>query len=355
MISFPPTVHVTNLFLEMSIVRLLQVRLFLPAIFIPLCLAKNNLIGCTAVDCPVSPGTTLSSCHVGNQSLGAVGLASYDVPIISSRPNITWTLGITNYPDPSDSRRLNIERVFYLGTPSGLDLTEDNLPYAGCAFYLTNAANKNIFYDPETTSASTSSQCQSHLGTGCESDLSNLVLSLSSNALTSISVPSTCEWIAEALNSAIPSSCSLLSAASVTGIPLTGPSASHPLTAKQNESSNCYPTLPKGNQLTREFSYNISVSAYANETAPAALGETPLLTVFYGTRPNNDSQARNAPDVQFTCLRVIDLTDAALANRTKGTEVADEASAARTKTEIRGTLLSVAFTLIIMITLSIIV
>ena len=97
----------------------------------------NQLLSCADVDCPVKPDTAIADCRVANQSFSAVGVSSIRVPgeifNADSDDNVelTWTVGVDEYPD-GPGRRL-IERVYYLGTPPGVNLTAEDGEVGGCA------------------------------------------------------------------------------------------------------------------------------------------------------------------------------------------------------------------------------
>lgn len=184
---------------------------------------------------------------------------------------------------------------------------------------MTLPENKNLFYDTRKgpSLGYTSSYCQAALGDQCISSLESKLSALAGAHTLNSPVSSTCSKIASDLQSNLPSSCATLDSALVHGVALTGPTAAEPLTSSQNSTTNCYPTLPKSNLLTRQFSYNISASMYANETGPAAEGETPILSLFWSNEGDRNASIEN-PSVQLSCLRPIDMTTAAADNANDG-------------------------------------
>ena len=105
--------------------------------------SENPLLSCEDVSCPVKDGTTLADCRVANQSFTAVGLTSIEVSgeIFDAEDDVelTWTVGLDSYEhvdgDGENDSRRNLERVYYLGTPPGVDLAkqDESSGVGGCA------------------------------------------------------------------------------------------------------------------------------------------------------------------------------------------------------------------------------
>ncbi|KAK2767049.1 hypothetical protein FQN54_006367 [Arachnomyces sp. PD_36] len=278
-----------------------QLAFTLSALLLSSPLARaNELSSCLEVECPIQEGTVGADCQVANQTLSVVGVSSLSAPIPGQDQNLelAWTIGAQDYPgvDSTEGVDRYIERVYYLGTP------------------LTKSDNKSLFYKT-TPSTDSFSYCQEYLQDDCVSALTSKISELTEDHTLGSSDSDVCSKVGNALEKYITSgdakSCSSLEDDLVLGsVTLTGPEAAEPLTAKQNSSSNCYPTLPKTNDLTREFSFNVSSSYYINETAPAIQGETPIFTMFWSKEGDDDSSVEEA-NAQLTCLRPIDMTTAA--------------------------------------------
>lgn len=95
-------------------------------------------------------------------------------------------------------------------------------------------------------------------------------------------------------------------------IDLSGSDAPKPITEAENSTSNCYPTLPKSNSLTRVAAFNTSSTTKINdETVGIVYGITPILTVFFSENAlASASRPLLQPQAQLTCLKVVDKTDA---------------------------------------------
>ncbi|KAK2755684.1 hypothetical protein FQN54_005833 [Arachnomyces sp. PD_36] len=289
--------------------------------------SANEISTCLDVDCPIQDGTTSANCQVANQTLIVVGVSSFSVPIPGQDEDLelTWTVGGRSYEDvePEDGDRY-IERVYYLGTSPSVDLKADDLAYDGCAFYLTGPENENLFYKNSAT-PSFESYCRDSLKEECVSALNDKLSSLAGEQTLDSSGSDICSEIASGLQSDIPSSCSSLNDAVVRGVALTGPSAAEPLTESQNSTSNCYPTLPKSNELTRQFSYNITTTMNVTDTASAIEGETPVLSMFWSNEGEEDASIES-PSIQLSCLRPVDETTAS--NSTMSGDGGDDESGA---------------------------
>ncbi|KKZ60235.1 hypothetical protein EMCG_05045 [[Emmonsia] crescens] len=273
--------------------------------------SANELLSCVEVNCPIAEGSAITDCRVVNQTLGDVGLASIPVPseIFGNQDgdvNLTWTVGIDHYNgiDPDDRNQRYIERLYYLGTPPSVNLTADDLG-------MTLEDNNNIFYDFSLPADSSTSYCGNYLDDTCMSALNSKFSELAGEHHPGGPETDICSSIASDLQANLPSSCPGLTSARSTivrGVSLTGSHAPSPPTEAQNSTSNCHPTLPKSNDLTRVFAYNISASAYVNETGPAVLGETPVWSVFWskGQSEGNDDARIENPSVRMVCLRPLE-------------------------------------------------
>ncbi|KAG9668648.1 hypothetical protein KCU99_g612, partial [Aureobasidium melanogenum] len=116
------------------------------------------------------------------------------------------------------------------------------------------------------------------MGENSAEDLYAKVVELArSNATTDVSA--FCKNIALGLQDNPPSTCYILSQQSrIEAVALTGPDAQQAITSSENSTSNCWPTLPKTNDLTKVFEYDHV--AQLNQTVPW-LRYTPLISVYW--------------------------------------------------------------------------
>lgn len=178
--------------------------------------------------------------------------------------------------------------------------------------------NKNIFQSRNNNDQySSTSFCQRNLGDDCMSALDSKLSDLAGEHRLNATEADICSSIASSLQDDLPSSCSALTSSSrsstgilVRGVPLTGSQAPSPLSGAQNSSSNCHPTLPKSNDLTRAFAYNITASVHADETMSAIQGETPVWSLFWSKSGDDDDTMIEDLAVQMVCLKTIDKTTA---------------------------------------------
>ncbi|CAD0051638.1 unnamed protein product [Aureobasidium pullulans] len=80
-----------------------------------------------------------------------------------------------------------------------------------------------------------------------------------------------------------------------------------------NGSSNCWPTLPKTNDLTKIFEYDHV--AYVDDSVPW-LGYNPLITVFQATENQTEASLDDSVDIQLACMKIVDSEN--LGGRTPG-------------------------------------
>ncbi|PVH73075.1 hypothetical protein DL98DRAFT_538639 [Cadophora sp. DSE1049] len=212
--------------------------------------------------------TLLFGTMFASQTFTSIGIVDYTVPVTEGGLDLTWTLGIDDQIVESDQYQREVERVLYIGTSPDVDLLSKDPGYSGCGFYITLPDNNNVVFEPNRTDP---------LSPAC-GDVSE---TNQCNPTSRAAAPS------PLLNS--------------TDFPLTGADAAKPISASENSTSNCHPKIPRSNQLTRVTSYKISASVYYNETAPAILGETPIMSFFWKHDGTNSSLIQS-PGVNFQCF-----------------------------------------------------
>ena len=111
---------------------------------------------------------------------------------------------------------------------------------------------------------------------------------------------------------------------------LTGSKSPKPVTATENSTSNCYPTLPKSNSLTRVASFNTSGTSQVASVTENLFSIVPILTLFVPTQNQTGSDSDllllKQPEARLTCLKGTGFTDAALATMSKTDENKDSAA-----------------------------
>lgn len=104
------------------------------------------------------------------------------------------------------------------------------------------------------------------MGENCVDDLTARVEQLVRTS-SKPDVNAFCKDIAGGSRDNPPSSCYILSQQPrIEAVALTGPDAQQAITSSENSTSNCWPTLPKSNDLTKVFEYNHI--AQLNHTLP---------------------------------------------------------------------------------------
>ncbi|CAD0108412.1 unnamed protein product [Aureobasidium uvarum] len=276
----------------------------------------QTLQGCAAVDCPNRYVDMLSpTCQVESTDMRLVGLLSTESQL--AQTDLTWTIGDSGLQSTIQGDERTVTRSFYLGTPEKLDLTSSDLAFKGCAiFIISPETGAYQVYDQGASQYVNTASCVGSLGETCVGDLTARVeqlarLSSESNAYTF------CRNIADALQETPPSSCYILSQKPrIEAVVLTGSSAPKTITLGENSTSNCWPTLPKTNDLTKVFEHDHV--AQLNETVPW-LGYTPLITVLAPF----DNITESEVEVNLTCMKIVDSDDFSASTETNGTGTAD--------------------------------
>ncbi|KAG4433516.1 hypothetical protein IFR05_010999 [Cadophora sp. M221] len=264
---------------------------------------------CVDVNCPVVPNSSAADCKVVNQTFTGIGIVDYTVPIADGGIDLSWT------------------RVFYIGTSLDEDLNSEELDYAGCRFYIKLPQNRNVAFDAGSAD-SPSPSCGSVPGNQSILNLGSEIISRAMQQAqnSTLGGSNTCSSIASSLQSNFPGSCSAITSPQIHGFALTGSGVPDPISQTENSTSNCHPTIPRTNRLTRVASYKISASVYYNETAPAVLGETPVRSFFWKKDGTNGSISQST-SVNFHCLFASAMT--AVGNNTQiGNDTGDDTGSA---------------------------
>jgi len=288
------------------------------------------LQGCAAVHCPnVSPQFLDISCRVQDTNNKLIGLAMEQNPIDPSAGDFTWTVAVAFHPN-YDGGDGQVERSFYLGTPPDLDL--QNAPYIGCSLYFDRPDHGGFVLAPQSGAQQyvTAETCGwglgDYSGDQCIADLQSAALQLTENVTSSQNAADVCSAVAASLAQSAPDSCSRLLQDdvfpyTVHAVPLTGNSSPRPIAATNNASSNCWPTLPKSNQLTPLYGYNFTTADWVL----SVFSYTPVMSIFF--QPGNNSTTVNLErSTSFQCLKPVDSDDASQATRTDGSNTSSSSS-----------------------------
>ena len=271
------------------------------------------LQGCAAVDCPNRYQDVLSpTCQVESTDMRLIGLLSTDSSVLQS--NLTWTIGDSGLQSTIDGNERTVTRTFYLGVPEDVDLTSSDASVAGCAIFIISPdTGAYQVYGQSAPQYVNAASCVASMGETCIDDLT-IRLEQLARSTSDANADSFCKAIADGLREESPSSCFITRRQPrIEAVALTGSTAPKPITAGQNSTSNCWPTLPKTNDLTKVFEYEHV--AWLNETVPW-LGYTPLITVFASEQ---DGQERRV-EVEVECMKIVDSDDFSAGTVRNGTD-----------------------------------
>jgi hypothetical protein len=272
------------------------------------------LQGCAAVDCPNRYEDMLSpTCQVEMTDMRLVGLLSTSSSLLGS--DLTWTIGDSGLQTTIVGNERTVTRSFYIGTPGSVDLTSAELSIQGCAiFVLSPDTGAYQVYDQGAPQYVNAASCAGSMGETCVNDLTSKVEELT-RSTSDQTTKTFCKNIADGLREAPPSSCYILNQQPrIEAVALTGSTAPQPITSNGNSTSNCWPTLPKTNDLTKVFEYD----HVANLTEWVSwLGYTPLITVFASGNATSDVE------VDLACMKIIDSDDFSAGTERNGTDAKD--------------------------------
>jgi hypothetical protein len=185
----------------------------------------------------------------------------------------------------------------------------------GCAIFVIDGERGAYqVYDQGAPQYVNTASCAASMGQTCVDDLTCKVEELAL-LISDQTTEDFCKNIATTLQHSPPSSCYILTQQPlIQAIPLTGPSAPQPITATENSTSNCWPTFPETNDLTKVFEYDHI--ADLTEWVPW-LGYTPLITVFASGNATSDVE------VDLACMKIVDSDDFSAGTGRNGTDTKD--------------------------------
>jgi len=265
----------------------------------------GQVVGCESVGCPnISDSVNSTACQVADKSLGAVAVTSYHSGLLNS--SVTWTLGLSvpengNASSGNIQDQLNtVQHTFYMGTEPGVF---DDTDIQGWAVFQVSGGNvghiqNGSYFRPSPLYGWEGNNCTQP--GGLPDTCVAWVKNLTTHYVTTASAPNDADLGKVITNSN--GTDGVLSCRSVNDdlheiiypYSLTGPNASQSITASQNASSNCWPTLPKSNQLAEVFSFNIS--ARPDSLNQALAGIEPIFNIWY-------SKSQNKVEFHDLCLQ----------------------------------------------------
>ncbi|KAK3997952.1 hypothetical protein QBC44DRAFT_392361, partial [Cladorrhinum sp. PSN332] len=240
-----------------------------------------QILSCADLECPVEPGTTNADCVVAGEDLGAIGVA--DVPTnISSLTGLSWTKDTQSSPLGASSTRTFTQLLYFAA-----GFNPDNTGI--CALFF-NSVSENVRFN-EALGDRTASEgtCQQALTDTCVNALIRRANSVNLQGV--VSTEAACQSLQSEFENNLDPECAGAATGSqwagITVQALTGATAPEPISSSQNSSSNCWPTLPKSNDLTLVETVNTTVSC-------------------------------RLPTAQLTCVKVVDSTTASNATLNPG-------------------------------------
>ncbi|KAI6865253.1 hypothetical protein KC338_g5182 [Hortaea werneckii] len=257
----------------------------------------NHTASCADVGCPLDDNNeSLSNCQVNEDVLIGVGIDAYSSDLLNTSP--TWTVGVSRFNTSADDNISGtVQRTYYLGAPT--DFALNTSERSGCAMVIVandGDGNQTLF------SGLHANQNRGWIGSSCGQPGENGTIglpdectsALRERSINAISNSDSCSNIADALNSEVIDACNPNGTANVQdertsflgrpstvyAVSLTGDDAPQPISDAQNSTSNCWPTLPKSNQLYKTFAYNIATNGDYDTFMGALQGISPLLNVW---------------------------------------------------------------------------
>ncbi|KAH7166431.1 hypothetical protein EDB81DRAFT_878780 [Dactylonectria macrodidyma] len=250
----------------------------------------DTIVGCSVVGCPASEtNSTANDCRVVDKNFTVIGMSRIPVNASSELSGLTWVQGVT--AEDSEDERL-FEKTFYLGTPSDLDIGD----VGACALFFTKT-NSVAFNG--TNDAESQGTCQEAMTESCVSALTARAKDINYDELT---IDEACSKLKGEFEDNLDSACKPFAGSnSWSGLSVKALSGSseNPITTKKNGSSNCWPILPKSDNLSIVASFETNGNTTAESTNQNFFEITPILTVFF---PRNGTLISKV-DSQMSCMK----------------------------------------------------
>ncbi|KAI7540969.1 hypothetical protein KC331_g8859 [Hortaea werneckii] len=257
----------------------------------------NYTASCADVGCPLDGSNeSISNCQVDEDVLIGVGIDAYSSDLLNTSP--TWTVGVSRFNTSADNDISGtVQRTFFLGAPADFAFNPRDL--SGCAIVIVandGDGNQTLF------SGVHANDNRGWIGSSCGQPGENgtiglpdeCISALRERSMNAINNSHSCSNIANALNSEVIKSCNPNGTANAQGgrtsflnrpstiyaVPLTGDGAPQQISQARNSTSNCWPTLPQSNQLSKAFAYNITTNGDYDMFEKTLQGISPLLNVW---------------------------------------------------------------------------
>ena len=212
-----------------------------------------QILSCADVECPISQGTTAADCIVAGESFNAVGVADLSIEA-TGFDGLSWTKAVGAGSGGSSDQRLFTQN-FYLGHPLGF-----NPDTGACALFFSRVSDRVKFGDgsPKLSEGT----CAQAMTESCVNALIKRANSLDLGSAGS--TEAACEKLQNEFSDNLDSECASFATGSrwagITARPLSGAASPKAITSETNSTSNCWPTLPKSNDLTLVETFNSTVS-----------------------------------------------------------------------------------------------
>ncbi|KAE8146910.1 hypothetical protein BDV25DRAFT_161527 [Aspergillus avenaceus] len=268
---------------------------------------SNDIVGCREASCPSSNGNY--HCTVGQNNFTDVGLARIpDVP--SPLNGLSWVKGVSvedkGRIDKSEQNR-QIKSTYYLGTPSNLNTTSLN----GCAVFFHDALSKQFQQPKSLTSNGTdranTTDIPASYGTCPDVIDQRCIDALQKRAQDVARNGTSCTALFQDLRRSSLDECSALTRTGLGNFTVTPLNESAPLTQSRNSSSDCWPVLPKSDNLTQITDHTVMTNGTATALTSQLYKITPILTVFFPA--NGSNSLVDSPSSQLTCLKAVHAED----------------------------------------------
>ncbi|KAH6988566.1 hypothetical protein EDB80DRAFT_865553 [Ilyonectria destructans] len=269
---------------------------------------NESIVGCSTVGCPTVEGGTTNDCRVVDNNFTVIGVARIPVNTSSPLSGVSWVQGVS-VVNMTDSQ-YSYEKTFYLGTPAEMDISN----VGACALFFHNTTSM-VKFDGDDDEESQGT-CQEAMSESCVAAMNDRAKVFNYDGLT---LDEACAKLQEEFDDNLDSECkSFTGSDNWTNIKVKALSGLSEITTKTNGSSNCWPILPKSDNLNVVESYEYIGNNSAATIAKNLYGITPILIVFF---PGNGTLITNASS-QMTCMK--SLGDSVLSESTKSKGDDDE-------------------------------
>lgn len=272
---------------------------------------NETIVGCAEVDCPTASGSTAAECKLDDKTFSMIGLAKIDTNE-TALEGLSWVEGVA--VSDSDGGNRTFDKSFYLGTPSNFSLDGTG----ACALFFTHVSDRVMFGEKSDDVSTTQGTCAEALSDDCVEALISHAEGF--NVTGDSTNEDTCKKLQKDFEDNFDKACGSFADGktwvNLKYTTLSGSGGVEPISAENKTSSECWPIVPKADNLSFVRSIETTGDYLADTLSEEYYGITPILTFFFP----GDSKLVSKTTAQLTCMKTIGTSDGTNSTQSDGSK-----------------------------------